>query len=247
MEEEMQVSNFVRLSALAFAAAALLAAPSQAISINLGGGGPLVEVGHSGSSATVSAGGVRASIGGDIAAGTDVSGGGSTASANAILDLFGAGDASAKVSGALLGDGTDVDLLLNLFGPAAGGGGSGGGVGGGGGNGGGTLVASLGIDGLSCFTPSDQQIATLLSRHSDGITGASSTGISNVKVIEVELCPAARLKLQQIAEANSSLQMLQTYAARQLPIQMGLARSGHTMRDVIAVDRQGNTLVVYVI
>jgi hypothetical protein len=190
-------------------------------------------------------------------------GGGNTGSGNVLLDLFGTGHdngtGQANISLAGLGNGvpgtgggTDGDVNLDLFGDGSGvtpigspeGGGTGGDAGGGVGVGGGagTQVASLDAR-AGCFTPNANQLAKLAGRHTyDPAMFSSWTGVTAIKVIRAGLCSAAA---RDVA-AQSNVGELQNYFSGDAALRAKLAQWGHSPSDVIAVDRQGSTLIVYV-
>jgi len=194
-------------------------------------------------------------------------GGNGTNDANALVDLFGdasgTGDAQVSLGGTGLGSGSDVgvpsNVTLDLFGNGNSGGsvgtlpgttggydGSGSGSGAGGGviGGGGTTVASLDSKiGGSCFTPNASQLAKLAGRHTyDTTTFEGWMGIKAIKVIRAGLCPQAA---RDVA-AQTNIGQLQTFFGSNAALRDQLAKWGHGPGDVIAVDRQGSTLIVYV-
>ncbi len=163
----------------------------------------------------------------------------------------------------LLGGGTggNGDVLLDLFGPGGGsgtGGGNGTGVSGGGttgtglgGNGrlaGGSDGARLQVASIdkttgACFTPDATQAARLASRHNyDAQTFASWRGVANLKIVDIGVCPAAAPGLA----ARPNIGRLQAYIDTNATLKAGLARAGHSASEVVAVDKSGGTLVVYV-
>jgi len=218
------------------------------------------------SSTTVTLGGSH----GGLSVGTSTTvtlGGNGTNDANALVDLFGdgsgTGDAQVSLGGTGLGSGSDVgvpsNVTLDLFGNGNSGGsvgtlpgttggydGSGSGSGAGGGviGGGGTTVASLDSKiGGSCFTPNASQLAKLAGRHTyDTTTFEGWMGIKAIKVIRAGLCPQAA---RDVA-AQTNIGQLQTFFGSNAALRDQLAKWGHGPGDVIAVDRQGSTLIVYV-
>ncbi len=70
----------------------------------------------------------------------------------------------------------------------------------------------------------------------------SWTGASTIKVIHAGVCGPAAARID--AEAN--IGRLQTYIGDNPQLRSQLAQWGHAPTDVIAVDRQGKTLLVYV-
>jgi hypothetical protein len=216
---------------------------------------------------TASIGGLLGTGGGNTNANVTIGNGGT----GLLDDLFGAGagaggDTSTTIDLGSLGTGG----LLDLFGPGAdpgtgsgagsGGPGSGSGTGGTGAGSGigepGTIGGTSGVRVASidpsasaaCFTPDAQQISTLLNRHSySAETTASWGSISAVQVIEIGLCDPARAQISQMAAASGNYAMLQDFIDGQAAIRAGLSKSGHTLGDVVAVDRNGNQLIVYVI
>lgn len=116
----------------------------------------------------------------------------------------------------------------------------------GGGGGGGTLVASLfNNDGLACFTPNPKQLNTLLSRHI--YSGNWASGVSSMKIVKVPMCDAAVRKISSAIAPNPNIQHLQDSLDTSSWVMRKLAASGYSSDRVIAADRSGATLVVYVI
>jgi hypothetical protein len=190
---------------------------------------------------------------------------GDTGQGNVLLDLFGNGgqDGNAQVtlgmnglnSGADTSPGTG-DVRLDLFGNGSGGG-SGTGSGatdlfGGGSGGGGATISGHGISiasletratGAGCFSPNANQLSKLAGRHDyTGSTFATWNNASVVKVIDVGLCSAAAHTIA----AQPNIGRLQTYVGGKAVLRDQLAQWGHKPGDVIAVDRQGQTLIFYV-
>jgi hypothetical protein len=264
------MSRFAGLSTLALCAV-LLATPAGAASINLGGsGGGLLGTGLL-SGGTTSASVNTAGTGGllDLGGGSsDTSatltlGGDGTGSSNTLLDLFGnGGDAGnaqvnlgvAELGGADTGVGTS-NVTLDLFGNSTGDDG-GIGIGGGtpeGGNGGGsglfgggngTTVASLSTSvNTKCFSPNPAQLATLANRHVYAPSTFNSwQGAATIKVIDAGICNAAAVNIA----AQPNIGRLQTFIDANPGLRDQLAQWGHKPGDVIAIDRQGGTLIVYV-
>jgi len=203
----------------------------------------------------------------------DVNLGGSNGTqGSALLDLFGTGDnpnaavtlgnggdGVAGIGG--VGGGPDGNVVLDLFGNGDGtGGGSdggAGGIGGAGGNGvdlfgnggGGIQVASIDstVD-TACFTPNAQQISKLVNRHMYSPASMSGwAGVTSIKVVEVGLCDDSKAKLAATLAGDANIARLQDFIDAHSGLRSGLARKGHSAGDVVAVDRNGNTLVVYVI
>jgi hypothetical protein len=190
---------------------------------------------------------------------------------NALLDLFGnddnpnaavnlgnGGDGVAGIGGV---GGPDGNVVLDLFGNGDGSGGNGaggnGGIGGDGGNGvdlfgnggGGVRVASIDstVD-TACFAPNAQQISKLVNRHVYSPASMSGwAGVTSIKVVQVGLCDDSKTKLASTLAGDANITRLQDFINAHSGLRSGLARQGHSAGDVVAVDRNGNTLVVYVI
>ncbi|MBI4920259.1 MAG: hypothetical protein HY834_00785 [Devosia nanyangense] len=192
-------------------------------------------------------------------------GGTSGADADILLDLFGTGDdakvtlGSGDVAGLdILGGDAGGSIILDLFGDPSGGGGTitgtdafgdsgnNGGSGSSSGNGG-IQVASLGpVD--ACFTPNAEQIAKLVNRHAYTAAAMSSWAqVRSLKVVEVGLCRSVRSRLEATLAADANIGRLQDYLAGNAMLRAGLRQQGHSAGDVIAVDKSGATLIVYVI
>jgi hypothetical protein len=69
---------------------------------------------------------------------------------------------------------------------------------------------------------------------------------SNVQVVPVRLCPAARNQVAQIFGASSKVQQLQNAAASDALIAASLGRTKYDVNDVFAVQSSGGRLMVYV-
>lgn len=241
-----------------------------------GGTGSLLDLGGTGSetTATVDLGDTGSATvdlfgtGDDATATVDLGG----ASGSGVLDLFGNEGSSGTVSigGTDLGGLDVVDTvagvsdLVDLFGvdisgDSVGSGGSGGSGGDGDnplipgpglfGPGNGTDVASVDSDfNSACFMPNDAQIAKLIARHTYTQSLMRSwAGTTKLKVVKVALCASARSSLGGLLADNANISRLQDYLARFPAIAAGLKKQGASAGDVIAVDRSGKTLVVYVI
>lgn len=236
---------------------------TTAVTIDGGGNGilGLFGEGDADTNAALSLGGENADAilnlfgGEDTTTTADINlGGTGTGNTNVLLDLFGSGSGTAGLP--LIGSDSGLDdtsVVLDLFG-STGGSGGGSGPGGGGGSGGGSngggatpprvQVASLDDGSASaCFTPDAGQIATLVGRHDySQLSAAAWSRITDVRVIEVNLCAEAQARLAALDSAN--LDVLQNF----IRAHGGLAGrlGGHSAGDVIAVDQSGTTLVVYV-
>lgn len=177
----------------------------------------------------------------------DGSGGlGNVPSGQATVDLFGNDDTAT-----LGGDGTDGSVNIGSIGDAGDGGLGTGDIGGG--------AAGTGIAGSSgsqmatigggtaggCTGPSEAQIARFLALHKHGDVGAWRRA-SNVQVVPVKTCPAARGRLSAALGANGRVRAMQQAAASDALVSASLSRSHHGARNVIAVDQAGANLTVYV-
>jgi hypothetical protein len=194
--------------------------------------------------------------------------------ANVLLDLFGNGsDSSAKLSldnGQSVGglSGTDGGAILDLFGnqgPNGGNRGSGtgqegngsstGGIGGSETSGNGAVGSGTGLrvasidahataNAKACFSPDTAQIAKLVSRHQYGpATFSAWASVKSLKIINVGLCTRAAATIT----GEPNIGHLQAFISGNATIRAGLTKQGHSPSDVIAVDKSGNTLVLYVI
>ncbi|MEP7241095.1 MAG: hypothetical protein ABI697_09450 [Devosia sp.] len=223
--------------------------------------GNLFGNGGDGALATVSVNGLNGGSGDVLGNGTSNAtvtlGGGNDTDANILLDLFGANGSSGAGNGS--GD-TAADaavniggVLPNLFGdggilPTGGtsGGGTGGTGGAGGTSGGGTgglQVASLTGADLNCFAPNASQANTLASRHAyTRATFSSWAGASSIRIVDAGVCPASLGSLSQ----SGNIAALQAFVAASPALNSALSQQGHSASEVIGIDRQGNTLIVYV-
>ncbi len=249
-----------RLPLLVFAVAILASGHAESASLGIiGGKGGLLGTGllSGGNSSpsvtvTVGAGGLPGTDGAAAAQAGD----NGNANANVLIDLFGNGgdagnaglslgvelgsgdvNAGASVGGSnvtldLFGDGTDDSasgaanvpnaVASNLFGPAD---------------------APADPSARPCFTPNARQLAALVGRHSyDATTFAGWSGASTVKVIDAGVCDSAAARIG----AQQNIGRLQTYITDDPQLRAQLAQWGHRPGDVIAIDRQGKTLIVYV-
>jgi hypothetical protein len=172
-------------------------------------------------------------------------GSGATGTADVAVDLFGNGSAGDSTGG--------VDVGGGLLGGTGGTGGAGG-VGGSGGSGApidifgngsggssGNRVAS--INSTACLTPNVQQTAKLVGRHQyTAQTVTSWNGITQIRIVDARLCKGVGASLA----TDPNIARLQTIIAKSPAIRASLAEQGHSTGDVIAVDRSGNALLVYV-
>jgi hypothetical protein len=253
---------------LSAAAALVIALPAQALDLKLLNNGKLLDVGNSnGVSVNIGGGsGVTADVGGkllnsgsgntlDVGVGLGSGSGATTvgAAVNLLDGKKGTGvDVGVKtgVLGTDIGLGLGVNLGLGLGGGGTGGGTGGGGTGGGGNGGGGTggsggvLMASLGNPAL-CAAPTAGQVATLLKRQTYNYAGLAQA--TRIKIVPVELCLGVRDQLSNALLRSAGVAQLQHFLATSPSIQRNLMRKGYELADVLAVDLQGNTLIVYVI
>ncbi|MEQ1901315.1 MAG: hypothetical protein ABL866_11335 [Devosia sp.] len=243
---------------VALVVTALLTMPAGALSLKLGGNS-LLNLGGSNSNQTNAAINVdTGDLTGNGSAGVGLSDTsielfGSPGSDDAGLslgtgddllgDLFGTGGTETSASVDL-----GLDGLLDLFGPAGNTSPSGGDTGNGSGSSG-VKVAALGDpDATACFVPDGTQMDRLVNRHRyDAATISSWRGANAIQVIEVGLCPDAAMRLAEIVAANRNVMALQSYLSGESTIRSQLGAQGHSVEDVVAVDRSGATLVIYVI
>ena len=68
----------------------------------------------------------------------------------------------------------------------------------------------------------------------------------SMKIIEVDLCTSAKDRLEGKLSADANIQRLQDYLAGNSVLRAALKQKGHSTGDVIAVDKKGTTLIVYV-
>ncbi|MGN6157216.1 MAG: hypothetical protein ACTHNL_03920 [Devosia sp.] len=187
-------------------------------------------------------------------------GGTSGTNGNVLLDLFGDGssnpNARVDLGNSAVTGGSGSDAVLDLFGTGTGSGGSGTGTGtgtdGNSGVGIGTpgaattgTVAIASLDGAAkgCFTPNANQVAKLASRHAYvESTFSSWAGVSQLKVVDIGLCRGAGTAIT----SQSNVGRLQAFVSDHAALRDGLGKLGHKPADVIAADRSGNVLTVYV-
>ena len=187
-------------------------------------------------------------------------GGGTGANGNVLLDLFGDGSSNPNARVDLGGTGLagsngtgNTNAVLDLFGPGTGTG-SGGGTGttGSGAIGPGTpgarttgtvAIASLDTANKACFTPNANQVAKLANRHAYVDSTLSSwAGASQLKVVDIGLCQGAGTAIT----SQGNVERLQAFVADHAALRDGLGKLGHKPADVIAADKTGGVLTVYV-
>lgn len=230
-------------STIALAVALALSAVAPANALDLLGG--LVKLGHNSSSSS------------DIVSVTDNAGGTS-------VGVLGKNGASVNVPNILGGSSSgNVPLNLHVSVPGIASINTGGSGGGGtfnprilvvpGANGG-TLVDTgdgsflANSDTSNCVTLSPAQIDQLEhSRTYNGATFNSWAGANKLKVIPMHICSTGLLDVSMTMAADANVEKLQSFLARQQKIRAGLQSQGYAPTDVIAADRDGNFLLVWVI
>lgn len=266
----------LKISALAVIAAMLLTAPASSATINIGGtgSGGLINLGGSNTdpnadvltngSASGAPNGTATSNalnngGGPTMADLTLggTGGSGNTNGNVLLDLFGTGDGSDAAVALGSGNGTDGGAALDLFGNGSGTGGRSGDAGGpngdlfgpsGGSNGGvttnGIRVASLdNAAGGRCFAPDATQIARLTNRHDyDDATLSGWLQAASVSIVNTGLCDSAKITIAR----DANVAHLQAFVNSTPALKSMLAKQGRSASDVIAVDRKGSTLMLYV-
>ena len=267
------MNTILKVSAIAIMAAALASMPVSAATVTLGNNGTTNSVNVNGNGGTAGAPLVTTSTGdtnnaavdtggnttlanlfGDgISGGTTTGGVGATGPAgtngSVLVDLFGPGAQGGDVA---LGSGdTNTNVNVDLFGGPAGNGGTNGGNGLNGGNGsnsggGGGMGVRTNLAGgqsAKCFTPTMPQINKLTQRHAyDDATFSSWAGVSKLKIINIGLCKASGPGIAR----DANIAALQAALNQNAVIKAQLAKAGHSAGDVVAVDKSGSTLVVYV-
>ena len=188
-------------------------------------------------------------------------GGPSDANGNVLLDLFGPGNGNDAAVALGSGGGTDGGAALDLFGNGSGGGsGAGGGTGSGddlfGPSGGTSRASGTGLTGTGirvasldnnanakCFAPDPTQIARLTSRHDySAVTLSDWVNASSISIVTTNLCDGARNAITH----DGNVARLQAFVNGNPVLKSFLAKQGRSASDVIAIDRKGNTLTVYV-
>ncbi len=212
--------------------------------------------------ARVNLGGVDGSGSDPTTANVTLGGAGGAGGTNGdvLLDLFGPGggagsDSNARVAIGTggLGAGGGNDAVLNLFGPDDTGGNGVSGDDGAGGNGGGipgnsrtvgtVQIAAAGNGSAGkCFTPSAEQEAKLIARHDYSQATTSWGAVTQLKVIDVGLCSNAGAGLA----GQRNIAQLQSYISAHPEIRAGLDKLGRAPGEVIAGDKSGDTLTLYV-
>ena len=151
----------------------------------------------------------------------------------------------------------DVTLDLAMLDVIGGGGGGGGGNGpGGNGNGNGAgngngriLVGSLGGANfvINCAVNNTRQLLQVAS--AGKISAAEIKAwmrAANVQVVPIKLCPAAKKQVAQILAKSKKINLLRRAVMSDALITASLGRTRYDAGDVVAVQRKGGQLVVYV-
>lgn len=98
----------------------------------------------------------------------------------------------------------------------------------------------------SCFSPDDQQIANLRARATyDGSVTASWKSAADISIVPINLCPEARARLAAAIKADANIEYLQAAVAADARLNASLDPS-YDPEDVLAVDKAGDELTVYV-
>lgn len=98
----------------------------------------------------------------------------------------------------------------------------------------------------SCFSPDDEQIAYLRGRATyDGSVAATWKSAANISIVPINLCPDAKARLAAAVEADANIQYLQAAVAADPRLKSSL-RPSYDPDDVLAVDKAGDGLTVYV-
>ena len=138
--------------------------------------------------------------------------------------------------------GLDIELGIGIGGGGAGG--PGGNGGGGGGGGAGTAVAGLSASDLACMGP---EAAQLLQLAQQSTAPTQWQQASNVQIVPITVCPEARQKLIAALQSSGIGSTLWGAAARDALIAASLSRTSYDAQNVLAVQRNGSQLTVYVI
>jgi|GEM_PF-6590306 len=97
--------------------------------------------------------------------------------------------------------------------------------------------------GAGCFTPTAAQADRLANRHAYGsATFASWADVTSLKVVDVNLCGGAGAAIG----ASANVDRLQSFVAGNAALKTGLGKTGRSPDEVIAVDKTGRTLTLYV-
>ncbi len=180
-------------------------------------------------------------------------------------DLFGEGVGGLGDIGGIGGDGPLIELFGGSGGTTTGsidaspdgGASGGGGIGGDGSSAAGSasdrldrrLVANARADAdvrTDCFSPDDAQIDHLLARNSyDAAVAASWSSAARVSIVPVEICPDARARLAAAVDADANIGFMQSRVASVAAIRAAISPQ-YGFDDVLAVDKRGDQLTVYV-
>jgi hypothetical protein len=150
--------------------------------------------------------------------------------------------ANTSVSLDIAGLGLDLDIDLGILGP--------GGPGGPGTPGKPVLVGSLGGGGTFVINCTVNNTRQLLQIAAAGRISAAEIKAwmraANVQVVPIKLCPAARKQVAALLARSQKINLLRRAVMSDALITASLARTSYDAGDVIAVQRMGGQLVVYV-
>lgn len=98
-----------------------------------------------------------------------------------------------------------------------------------------------------CFTPTDDQIAHLMQSHeySDS-TVASWQNIGQIKLVPVQLCPEARVKVSEVSYDDVNMSKMRAAIEQTPSIGNKLGSVGRSANDVLAVAKKDGAINVYV-
>jgi hypothetical protein len=109
-------------------------------------------------------------------------------------------------------------------------------------------IAAVNADADSkCFTPNEAQIDYLLGKHKyDASMSNTWSSTDDVNLVPVRLCPEARVRVEQVVEADKGIQWMQDWAAADSRIDKKLDAAGLDADHILALETKNDNLAVYV-
>lgn len=99
----------------------------------------------------------------------------------------------------------------------------------------------------ACLSLTEAQLRDLVNRHAyTQATFRSWAGTNSLKIVPVDLCEGVVSKVSMTVGGDANIARLQAFLGGQAKVRAGLASQGYSPSDVIAADRDGQVLVIYV-
>jgi hypothetical protein len=115
------------------------------------------------------------------------------------------------------------------------------------GNGNGGSGSALMASADACLSLTEAQLRELVNRHDySQATFRSWAGTNSLKIVPVDLCEGVVSKVSMTVGGDANIARLQAFLGGQAKVRAGLAAQGYSAADVIAADRDGTVLVIYV-